>query len=183
MPTRAGSSGDAEKAANRLPSAASRTRSSCETAAPEIGGIGGAESRSKHMPRPYSAATRRSRSLSSFHQPTDARTSPRPGRSRTMTPASASRRDDVGRLLDGHAPRDERRALVGDDDVRPCLAQELAAALGHLGRALERPRPGVREIAARSPATCAFGVRFGSKRARSVLRHERPVRLVACCER
>ncbi len=43
------SSGVAANAAKRLPSAASRTRSSCETAAPEIGGIGGEESRSKHM--------------------------------------------------------------------------------------------------------------------------------------
>ncbi len=35
-------------AANRLPSAASSTSSSCETAAPEMTGIGGSESRSKH---------------------------------------------------------------------------------------------------------------------------------------
>ncbi len=44
-------SGDARKAANSLPSAAVRTRSSCETAAPAIRGIGGSESRSKHMLR------------------------------------------------------------------------------------------------------------------------------------
>src|SRR5262249_48286771 len=40
----------AAKAAKRFPSAASSTRSSCPTAAPETGGIGGAESSSKHMP-------------------------------------------------------------------------------------------------------------------------------------
>src|SRR4029453_10841622 len=43
-----GSSGVARKAAKRLPSAASSTRSSCETAAPEMTGIGGEESSSKH---------------------------------------------------------------------------------------------------------------------------------------
>ena len=36
-------------AAKRFPSAASSTTSSCETAAPEIAGIGGSESSSKHM--------------------------------------------------------------------------------------------------------------------------------------
>src|SRR6185437_9296070 len=35
--------------ANRLPSSLSRTRSSWETAAPEIRGIGGSESTSKHI--------------------------------------------------------------------------------------------------------------------------------------
>ncbi len=50
-PAARGSSGIAAKAAKRFPSAASRTRSSCETAAPEIGGIGGEESSSKHMLR------------------------------------------------------------------------------------------------------------------------------------
>ena len=48
-----GSSGVAANAAKRLPSAASSTRSSCETAAPEIGGIGGSESSSKHMAAGY----------------------------------------------------------------------------------------------------------------------------------
>src|SRR4029453_9533132 len=43
-----GSSGVARKAAKRLPSRASSTRSSCETAAPEMTGIGGEESSSKH---------------------------------------------------------------------------------------------------------------------------------------
>src|SRR5438876_718745 len=44
-----GSSGVAAKAAKRLPSFASRTSSSCETEAPEMTGIGGWESVSKHM--------------------------------------------------------------------------------------------------------------------------------------
>ena len=47
-PSPPGSSGVAAKAARRFPSRASRTRSSCETAAPEITGIGGRESLSKH---------------------------------------------------------------------------------------------------------------------------------------
>jgi len=38
-----------------VPSADSRTRSSCDTAAPESAGIGGLESSSKHTPRPYPA--------------------------------------------------------------------------------------------------------------------------------
>src|SRR5262245_6916208 len=42
-------SGRARNAAKRLPSSAWRTRSSCETAAPEIRGIGGSESSSKHI--------------------------------------------------------------------------------------------------------------------------------------
>jgi len=50
-PTSAGSSGLAAKAANVLPSAASSLRSSCETAAPRMTGIGGDESRSKHTRR------------------------------------------------------------------------------------------------------------------------------------
>src|SRR5512141_2765520 len=49
-PVAEGSSGAARNAANSLPSAAVRTRSSCEMAAPAIRGIGGSESRSKHMP-------------------------------------------------------------------------------------------------------------------------------------
>src|SRR6266446_6262891 len=44
-----GSSGVASKAAKRLPSAASSSRSSWETAAPAILGTGGSESSSKHM--------------------------------------------------------------------------------------------------------------------------------------
>src|SRR5581483_4694030 len=47
-PVEPGSSGAAAKAAKRLPSAASRTRSSWETEAPEMAGIGGTESVSKH---------------------------------------------------------------------------------------------------------------------------------------
>src|SRR5438270_12830182 len=47
-PVVAGSSGLARNAAKRLPSAAWSTRSSWETAAPEITGIGGSESSSKH---------------------------------------------------------------------------------------------------------------------------------------
>src|SRR5262245_41658380 len=44
IPTSAGPSGIARKAANRLPSSASRTKSSCETAAPDTAGIGGSDS-------------------------------------------------------------------------------------------------------------------------------------------
>src|SRR3954469_8384485 len=47
MPVSAGASGVARKAAKRFPSRASSTRSSCETAAPEMTGMGGEESRSK----------------------------------------------------------------------------------------------------------------------------------------
>ena len=49
MPMPLGSSGCAANAANRFPSAASSTSSSCETAAPEMIGIGGNESSSKHI--------------------------------------------------------------------------------------------------------------------------------------
>src|SRR5919201_4582978 len=45
------SSGAAWNAANRFPSRASSTRSSCETAAPRMTGIGGSESSSKHTAR------------------------------------------------------------------------------------------------------------------------------------
>src|SRR5262245_55773446 len=48
MPAPPGSSGVAANAAKRLPSAASSSSSSCETAAPEMTGIGGEESCSKH---------------------------------------------------------------------------------------------------------------------------------------
>src|SRR4051812_23802505 len=48
MPVSPGSSGVARKAAKRLPSRVTSTRSSYETAAPEMTGIGGEESRSKH---------------------------------------------------------------------------------------------------------------------------------------
>ena len=48
-PAAAGPSGTARNAATLLPSAAVRTRSSCETAAPAIREIGGSESRSKHI--------------------------------------------------------------------------------------------------------------------------------------
>ena len=56
MPDRRGSSGRAAKAANRVPSAELRTRSSCETAAPAISGMGGSESSSKHMRGVYGVA-------------------------------------------------------------------------------------------------------------------------------
>src|SRR4051812_36771603 len=49
MPARGASSGVALNAAKDVPSAAVRRRSSCETAAPAITGIGGVESRSKHI--------------------------------------------------------------------------------------------------------------------------------------
>src|SRR3954471_333260 len=50
-PVLTGPSGSAPKAANSLPSAALSVRSSCETAAPLITGMGGEESSSKHMRR------------------------------------------------------------------------------------------------------------------------------------
>src|SRR5438067_1870531 len=49
-PVAAGSSGSAAKAAKRVPSLDSSTRSSCETDAPARTGIGGSESGSKHIP-------------------------------------------------------------------------------------------------------------------------------------
>ena len=49
MPTAAGSSGVATNAAKRVPSADSSVMSSWETAAPEMTGIGGSESSSKHI--------------------------------------------------------------------------------------------------------------------------------------
>src|SRR5204862_6836950 len=48
IPAVAGSSGSAANAAKRLPSRASSTSSSCDSAAPEMTGIGGSESVSKH---------------------------------------------------------------------------------------------------------------------------------------
>src|SRR5579885_598722 len=53
MPVRACSSGVARNAARRLPSRASSTSSSCDTAAPATGGTGGDESTSKHTARAY----------------------------------------------------------------------------------------------------------------------------------
>src|SRR4051812_24978427 len=58
MPLTAGSSGLARKAAKRLPSRASSTSSSCETAAPEMTGTGGEESRSKHTAETESRVSR-----------------------------------------------------------------------------------------------------------------------------
>src|SRR3954453_9495117 len=49
----------ARNAANSLPSAAVSVRSSWETAAPEMTGIGGAESSSKHIGREDTGAARR----------------------------------------------------------------------------------------------------------------------------
>src|SRR5213083_3448125 len=54
MPTREASSGSVANAAKRFPSGASSSRSSWKNAAPEMTGIGGDESRSKHMRRRYS---------------------------------------------------------------------------------------------------------------------------------
>src|SRR3954449_7990843 len=51
IPFPLGSSGTAANAAKRVPSAEVRTRSSCETAAPAMIGIGGDEARSKHTTR------------------------------------------------------------------------------------------------------------------------------------
>src|SRR5439155_2614090 len=51
MPVPAGSSGIATKAAKRVLSRDSSSRSSCVIAPPEMTGTGGSESRSKHTPR------------------------------------------------------------------------------------------------------------------------------------
>lgn len=51
MPVERSPSGSARNAAKRLPSSLSRTRSPWETAAPEMRGIGGSESSSKHTAR------------------------------------------------------------------------------------------------------------------------------------
>ena len=127
---------------------------------------------------PTSAATRRSRSLVVVHQPTDARTSPRPGRSRTITPASASRRDDVRRLVCRRRAR--RRASRGSrvrrrpapprrGASRKRSASSAARSYAHAGIACES-RPAARPCARRRE------VRVEPRRA--VLRHERAVRLV-----
>ena len=81
--------------------------------------------------------TSRSRSSSLVHQPHETRTSPRPGSSRTSTPASWSRADDGRRLL-LRPERDERRAdgRGHEVDARP---QELPAALRDGRGVLERP--------------------------------------------
>ena len=71
------SSGAAAKAAKRFPSAASRTRPSCDTAAPESAGTGGTESSSKQMPAtipPPPTASRARRRLGGA-DPQDARLS------------------------------------------------------------------------------------------------------------
>ncbi len=49
IPAPDGSEGLARNAASCVPSAEVSTTSSCSTAAPASGGIGGAESKSKHM--------------------------------------------------------------------------------------------------------------------------------------
>src|SRR3954468_8278005 len=67
MPVSAGSSGVARKAAKRLPSCATSTRSSYETAAPEMTGIGGEESRSKHTAETESRVRRVREALLDWH--------------------------------------------------------------------------------------------------------------------
>ena len=59
--------------------------------------------------QPSSAATSRSRSSSLVHQPHETRTSPRPGISRTWTPAVVEPCDDVRGLLAVGPEADERR--------------------------------------------------------------------------
>ena len=171
------SSGAARKAAKRFPSAASSTRSSCDTAAPEIGGIGGAESRSKHTARPYRAATRRSRSFSSFHHPTEARTSPRPGRSRTITPASASLATTSADSSAGTRHETSVARCSGHDDVASCIGQPRTEALRQFGCACVPPDRDRRD---RSPqpgdGRRRCQVRVEARRA--VLRHEASVVLV-----
>src|SRR5437763_13759146 len=54
-------SGPAWKAAKWLPSAVSSTSSSCDTAAPAIGAMGGSESRSKHIAETLAGVAKRGR--------------------------------------------------------------------------------------------------------------------------
>ena len=129
------------------------------------------------MPRAYSPATRRSRSRSLVHQPTDARTSPRPGRSRTMTSSVGESPHDVGRLFDRHAPRHEGRAHVRDDDFRPGIAQEIATALGATGGLLERPL-GKRGDRRSQPRDVCVRRQIGIEASSSRARHEAAVRFV-----
>ena len=129
-------------------------------------------------PRPYNAATRRSRSSSFVHQPTEARTSPRPGEIAHDDAGLGEPRDDVRRLLDRDTPRDERRALSGTTTSGPPRRDAPGSARPSRPPA-RTPTAGIAAIAARSPAVAAPGMRFGSNRAAPVLRLERSVLLVA----
>ena len=93
------------------------------------------------MTRAYSfrAATRRSRSPSLVHQPTDARTSPVFGMSRTTTPAAASRATTSRRRLPRRTPGDDASRALRRDHVLPRAREQLAALLGHLSTTLEAP--------------------------------------------
>ena len=128
------------------------------------------------MSRPYNAATRRSRSFSSFHQPTEARTSPRPGRSRTITPASAR---FATTSADASAATRQRRASRGSR-ARSRLAPPRRGAPGSALRARRRagtPRresSGSPSAARRARAGDEVGVESGC----ALLRHELSVVLV-----
>src|SRR5262245_1916847 len=173
-----GSSGVAANAAKRFPSAASRTRSSCETAAPEMGGMGGDESRSKHMPLTLQG---RDESLEVLVARPPADRGAHEAASGQLAHDDAGLgqpRHDVDGLLHGHPPRDERRALLGYDDVLAGLAEELPAALCSRGRALGAP---ARERAESRNEARDRGGRgeVGIEAPRALLRLEGAVDLVA----
>ena len=112
--------------------------------------------------------------------PTDARTQPRPGRSRTTTPCSASRAtvsaaSPVGR-------KETSVAWPGSVTTSTRSGEELAAALGHLARRARTapPRPPRRTRARRAdPRAPARGSSRCSKRAAPSARDEGAVVLVA----
>src|SRR5919106_843920 len=164
MPARAGSSGAAKKAAKRFPSEASSVRSSCETAAPEIAGIGGAESRSKHIPPSYNLATSpRSAGQRALGGASDTVSQGsdqafevvvvRPPADGGAHEAAAGQvtddhaglgepGNDVGGLVGRDTPRDESGACVRHDHVTPHVGQARPEALGHFGGA---PVPRLRD--------------------------------------
>ena len=116
-----------------------------------------------------SAPSRRSRSLSSFQAPTEARSSGRPGRLRTTTPAS---REAVARGLGvGVLPGDERAVAARGDGVAGLLQPLRPAprpARGR-GRAPRRSRgaraPPARRATAPRPRARTTACRSGGRRA------------------
>ena len=132
-----GSSGVAANAAKRLPSAASSTRSSCETAAPEIGGIGGAESRSKHTAWPsYTVSERGDEAIEILvaRPPADG--------------GADEGRDPGGR---GRSRRPPRGAARRRPTRPPGRARRRASRARPARR---RPRPTSRSMARRRSAVC-----------------------------
>ncbi len=97
-----------------------------------------------------SAATSRSRSSSLVHQPHETRTSPRPGISRTCTPASWARATSAAGSSSGRKLTSVEAGRGRDDlDAR---SEELAAPLGCRRRAVEPPAGPQLDRRAASPA-------------------------------